>query len=345
MPTVTVDKKEFLESLNRVYPTKATSRLNDQLKCFCFQEDRVCTYNGQAGTVTACDLGGAEFCIQADRLWNVVNAMPGEMKLNFEDEQLIVSSGRNRTTLCTEANTGFPDIIPENSELFYDEHDLLEALLRVSFSIGYDPTKPELLGAAVIGNHIYASDGNRITRVDIKGNVAEALNIPASTIEHISKLGEPDYFFCANKSQIGCIYKDTQTVYVSSTLEGNFPVTMCEEVLKYSGDDYYIEFPEELEAAISRVSILVPADDPDIIIENTEDGLNIRTASELGDSNDWLDWNFTEKFMFAVHPAYMLATLKKCRNVDLTEVISGQGRFLQFFSEGFSHILGLKAIR
>lgn len=340
MKTTQVEKKDFLRKLRSCHNTVAGSKIVELQQCFCFRNGQLSAYNGYAGTITACDLDGMEFCVNATKLLNVVANLFDTIKLVLDESSLRISSGNNKTTLQVLPTRGFPELIPDQTDIYYDEDDLVTALAKVSFTVGNNMLKPELLGIALSGEYAYSSDGKRVTRYKLKKAVASTVCLPWSSVEQICKLGKPTYTFTTG-TQIGAFYEETKTIYSSNTMQSKFPVALVDKLFS-SEKKFPVTFPEELQGVLRRVRLLAPSSETDVVLQNTEDGvLTVKSHSESGSAQEDIKWNFKHPFAFAVDPDYLLTSLTKCSKADLTDIISGQKRKIWFTDGQFDHSLGL----
>jgi len=329
-----------------VRSTVSNSGLVQILQCFCFRKGFVSTFNGQAGTITALELGGMDFCIAEDKFYRLVSAMPETIQLSLgENGKLTVKSGSNKTDLNTIATRAFPDFLPKEILQYSFAPNFIEGLKRVAFSISSNATKANLMGAGVNGSHIYSADGLRISRFKIAAPVPCPLTIPADAVNHLIKLGQPEQLF-HTKSQIGAWYPNHRTHYVVACIAHEFPYAAADHAYQKIAGNIAADFPPEFSYALQRVALLCAEESSEVLIENTNDGLIISTASEEGSGREVLGWAYKEPFKFAANPKLLRQAFESSNKVDLTNVVKGDKRMLLFKSDdGFEHLLALMSMK
>lgn len=346
MSKVTFTKRDLMEALGRVRHTVTHNKMIQLHQCFCFRENKVSSYNGQAGTITSCPMDNADFCIQADKFYKIVQSLFDEITLEFKSDKLFIQSGKNKTQLGTLPTKGFPEIIPHDSENFCAAENLAEMLRKVAFTIGTNTTKPSLLGVGISGRYVYSSDGHRITRATLDAEATGSLSIPGEAVEHICRLGQPDYMFTSG-GIAGVIYGETKTVYITGCVAGNFPFATVDKMLSVEiNPKFLVELPEDLPGAVDRVGILAPSEGTDLIIENTNLGLIVSAkTTEIGSARELLEWDYKEPFKFAVRPSYLVDGFAKTRRADLQDVVEGGKRNIRFQEDGFDHLTALMLLK
>lgn len=343
---IVVAKKDLVNALDRVRSTVSSSKMIDYLRCFCFRQGCVQTYNGQAGTTTPIALDGADFCIEADKFYRLVSSLFDTIELELKEKgHLIVKSGKNKTTIAISETKAFPHPYTSTLQPFSDATNFVEGLRRVALSIGTNATKPELLGVGVRGDFVFSADGKRISRFRINKPIFGEANLPADAVNHLVRLGQPDRIQ-TNGNQIFAIYDATNTTYVSTLLAKPFPFAVAENAFTAARGDEDAELPGDFSYALDRVKLMAPEEDTDVILENSSIGLSVSTASEVGSGYELLDWTFQKPFKVCVDPSWLKKAVEASKTVDLKSALSEDARVLRFFHEdGFEHLLCLKALR
>lgn len=345
MPAITISKSDLLQALQKVRPTVANSQMVPILQTFCFKDGRVSSYNGMSGTTTKLDLGGADFALQADLFYRICSAMPGDITLDLSETSCTISSGSNKTKLCTLPTKGFPGIIPKDANNWYAGADFKSVLDKLAFNAGSNAMKPELMGIAFIDNYAYASDGKRISRQLMQESVAGPMMLPTAPVEHLRKLGQPDMMFCSGENQLGAHYKESKTIYVARVLASKFPVAAANTWLGELNSSNLYEFPDTFGEVVGRVKLLAAGDDRDVVIELRDRQLVVSTQSEGQAATELVPWDCPLSFRLAVDPYLLEEILGHTRKVDLTSVLVDKPTMLRFYDDGFDHALGLKHLR
>lgn len=344
---VTVSKKDLCEALSKVKHTVSGSEMIQILKCFSFKEGRVASSNGSAGTVTACDVGGAEFCVLADKFRAIAESMHAEIELEFFEGYLHIKSGKGTFKVGTFPTRGFPDMIPNDTERFCEATNFVEAIKRVEFTIGDNAIKQQLMGVGVCGNYVYSGDGKRISRMRLNSPATGQLTIPKQSVNHILSLGQPDYVF-RTRSLVGGLFSAKDTIYAANCVAEDFPFVHVDQVLANLSSGTWVEFPEDLPEAVHRVKLMAASEETQIIVTNKGMGLlEFEAKSEVGSAIDAVSWNCQDKFRFAVRPDWLVKAFEQSRRVDISDVIEGgRKHILRFASDdGFEHILALMILR
>lgn len=341
---VTVLKDDLVAALERVRWTVSDSKMIQLHQCFCFRAGTVAAYNGVAGTVTNFNLGDADFAVNADKFFRIISSLFDTIDLTFKkDGVLLIKSGGNETKLGTIVTKAFPDVKPKTMSSFCTAPNLIECLKSVAFTIGTNAMKPELMGVGIRGDGVYSCDIDRISRARLQSPAAGAVNIPAKSIEHICRLGNPDMMF-TSEGRVGVYHKSTETIYVSSMLAAGFPFEAADQVIKRNSGQHVTELPATLAESIARVTQLSDRENAEVIIEGDSEGVTVSCKSEEGTAREVVHCNLSQVFKIACRPNWFRQALGESSQMDLTTVMSGDQRSVRFYRENFDHILGLMAL-
>lgn len=345
-------KRDLLEALQRVKGTTADSKMIQLYKCFCFMKGKVLGYNGQAGTVTLSPLGmEADFCIEREIFYKQVSAMFDEIHITLDQNAIHMKSGSNKTKLQIIPTRGYPDIIPTDATEFCEASNVVSCLERVSFTIGTNASKPQLLGACLSGDYVYSSDGQRISRAKLNRPCSGGLTLPGPSVEQICKLGIAEQILTTRgvgglPTKAVFRYMQTNTFYVTAVLAAEFPCKSVDAMLAAPlNEEYTTDFPEEFPQAIDRISALTN-EDVGIVVQNIPGiGLYIKAATtDVGTAEETLVWDFKAPFKFGVRADRIKKAFMRTRKVDLSDVCVGQNRQIRFSDTDFDHILALMLV-
>jgi DNA polymerase III sliding clamp (beta) subunit (PCNA family) len=338
---VLLKKAEFVETLKKAYPTVADSETVQLLNCFIFKDGLLSTYSGEAGLVTLCDLGGMDFAVDADMFYRVINSLFDDIELEMGDGSILITSGENQTSLPTLPTKGFPDLLPKQYSKFTDAPDLRKAMEKVRFTVGTNAMQPVLLGLALSGSYAYSSDGLRISRCRFNGTAESYVSITAKSVDHIIKLGQPDFTFLS-AGIFGALWRDTKTTYICNILSYRFPIDVIDNLFAKKGNRI-ARFPDKLLDTLDRVRVVSELKDPQVVIQNDKGKLLVRSGVSNKSAKESLTWDYQEPFTFAASPKLLRDVLEVTKNVDLTDVVDGKSEKLRFFDDeiGFDHMLGL----
>ena len=229
------------------------------------------TFNSSAGTVTDFDLEGAEFAVPADRFYKLVKTLFDTIELELTPTgTLIVKSGSNKSKLNTAPVKGFPNFLPPSKEDFCDSPNFADALEAVSFVVGSNAAKPELMGVGIHKDHAYSGDGRRAARFRLETPSLGSVTIPSTSVESIIRLGNPSTITTNDLGRPNVIiaeYDQGRTLFITNVFQTNFPFNATDGVLKNASGKLKVEFPKELGDALSRVELMAPKDSFDVIVK------------------------------------------------------------------------------
>lgn len=312
-------------------------------RCFCFTDNKVSSFNGHAGLITKCDLNGLKFIVKAELFYNLIKSLDGEIELAVDVGALIIKSGKHKTKLSLYNSDSFFDVIPQNSEKFCDADNIIEAVKKVKFTISTNKMKPELCGVAFCNNYVYSCDNKRVTRVKLNSPANGYVNFPVSAIEVLESVGQPDYLFIAGNGLVGFLRASEKTVFTSSAQVGLIPVKAIDAVLEQPIKEWI--FPTGLIDVLKRLKLMMVNNlglsRMTVTMKDKKLTLHVQNQG-IGEAEESIDWtDGVPDFSFNVNPDSFLEVLKFTHCVDLTEVLTGQGRSLRFVAEGFDHVMGL----
>lgn len=347
--TVQVKRLDLLAALNKVRWTIGNTKAIPLNRCFCFRDGLVSSYDGMAGTVTACDVGGLEFTVPAETLFRIVQSMTSDLELSLRptaemtaSAPLFIKSGANETWVATYDPKMFPDLVPDKHTQLNVSDNFVEALSDAAFTAGHNVTKPQLLGLTVQNGYVYSSDGPRITRVKLNSTLEQTIRLPVHAVKHICQLGLPDYVF-TGEGLFGCRYSDSKTIYVTRVTDGDFPVSIVESMVLAA--PVLVELPEDIAKVVQRVAIMAPTMDPDLILESDGSKLSVRTRTQDGGASEDIEWVSGLVFKTAVRPRYLLEALTKTRSVDMAAVIEGKRPVVHFVADGIYHLMTTMVVK
>lgn len=339
---VILPKKEFLGVLAKVNPTVSASKMVPIYQCYCFRDGMISTYNGNSGTTTPSPLKEADFCVQANRFFKIIQYCDSEIELDFEanGKKLIIKSNKYKAELGTHVNRSFPEIVPGKMEHYSDADNFVVGLNAIAFSACLNPMKENLFGVTVCNHHLYSSDGIRISRYALNKPVNRPIVFPMFAVEQLIKMGQPDHLFTTG-NMVGALWKDSQTIYVSNTMVYKFPVNMVDDMLD-KNPTLTVEFPEEFLSAIARVKLLAPSEETHIVVSYEDKTLTVKAlTSDVGEAIEEISWECDYDFRFAIKPDFLEDGIKKTRRVDLGDILFGEARMIRFVEGKFDSLSGL----
>lgn len=345
---VNVRKIDLIEALDRVKPSVATNKMIQILTTFAFKGNHLFGYNGTSGTMTNNPLDGMSFCVEKELFYKIIAKMFDEIIIEQKEGKIVIKSGSNKTELQTINPLQYPDFLPKNTESFCQAPNLVNCLERVSFTMGTNPMKPQLLGACISNGYAYSSDGQRISRAKLNLPASGSLTIPAASVDHICKLGIADEITVERNSsgmptRASFYYTMKNTVYTTTVLAQDFPSATVDKMFSSPlNEKYTSQFPDELGEVIDRVSLLT-TDETGLIFSNDPGkGLHVQAMTkEIGEADEIIPWNFPYEFRFAARADRVKKAFERTQKVDLSDVIEGKKQTVRFSDDSFDHLLAL----
>jgi len=305
----------------------------------CFRNGYLFAFNGELGVGVHTGLP-LSCCIPADRIMRVVDSIPADADIVFEQHGSLVRvvSGSFRVTLQTHAAEPFPDILPKALLPLPKLDKLASEMKQVLFSAG----DKDLGGLGISGNHVYSTDGNRATRVRMSGMaVPEKIRISARTAKVFSSFGEPANWFYNNGSLLA-MYRDM--FVVARETAHKFPFGAIDQQIDRFGSPTILELPKGTAAAVSRVFSLTGSSTEKrrgIVLSADGSQLHIRLAvSEIGDAEESIAWLCPKPFEIRMSVDFLSEALAITRKVDFSGVLEGK-MHLRFVHGSFEHVVCL----
>lgn len=340
----TIQRVELLKALDRVRWTLSTNRVNEALTCFCFHDGLVTTYDGTAATETVCNMGGLEFCALGEKFFRLIYSLFDTIELKLENGRLDIKSGGNKTWMSVLPTDSFPNVVPKSYEKYCVAPNFLEAISAVSFSVGTNVQKKELLGLCMEGNYVYTSDGLRISRAKLLSPAGEQVKLNYKAIEQLIRLGRADFYFFG-EGLFGGFYPATNSLYFCTQLDTPpMPTKTINGLLDTLDPAYTLDLPKQLAQALQRSGIFAKDGDPEVILESSGGELKLSSQGDIGAAAEALPWPGAPEFRVAVKPAFLQAALARTEKINLTDVVAGSKRMLRFISPNLDHMVALRVL-
>lgn len=161
-------------------------------------------------------------CVPARLLVDLVNTMTGMITLEVRDNAVIVSSGKNESTVRTLAFEEAPELVnPPTDWQGVEAARFLKDIDRVALCAATEESRPILMGVLISPEFtLSAADGFRLATT---GPSDAGVIIPAKTLSLLPKALDGD-------GEIQCAFSDTQAAFragsvtvISQVISGNFP--------------------------------------------------------------------------------------------------------------------------
>lgn len=296
-------------------------------------------------TLTANDMElGIETTIEGEILEKGIIALDAKIFLEIvrklPDNDITIQTDENyKTTItCEKAkfniigksgeDFSYLPIIEREESISVSQFTLKEVVRQTIFSIS-DNDNNKLMGGElfdIAGNEmkVVSLDGHRISirKIDLKEEYNHRkVVVPGKTLNEISKIlsGDTDkyvnIFFTANH----IVFEFDDTVVVSRLIEGEY--FRIEQMLSTNYETKVSINKKELLSCIDRATLLVKeGDKKPIIINITDDGMELKINSALGSMNEEIDIQKEGKdLMIGFNPKFLIDALRVIddENVDL----------------------------
>lgn len=296
-------------------------------------------------TLTANDMElGIETTIEGEILEKGIIALDAKIFLDIvrklpENDITIQTDDNYKTTItCEKAkfniigksgeDFSYLPVIEREESISVSQFTLKEVVRQTIFSIS-DNDNNKLMGGElfdIAGNEmkVVSLDGHRISirKIDLKEEYnRRKVVVPGKTLNEISKIlsGDTDkyvnIFFTANH----IVFEFDNTVVVSRLIEGEY--FRIEQMLSSNYETKVSINKKELLSCIDRATLLVKeGDKKPIIINITDDGMELKINSALGSMNEEIDIQKEGKdLMIGFNPKFLIDALRVIddENVDL----------------------------
>ena len=346
-----VEQEKLVHVLDMVYKAVDPKNPVDMLRNFCFRDRLVAGYNSSFGISALLPTNDCEiplpFCVPADRMLGVVKCMSGTINCVLNKNSLMLTCGKNKTRMNVSSAVGYPSFVPQLPVVPILVHDgSLSSSLRLVHSIAnVAKSHTSIDGVGMRGKYVYWTDGVMLVRVGMDVSTNEEYVLSSGSIGAILAL--PDMGIVrTDGNRFVAEYLDGRVLLVSVLSATKYPFDHIDNVLAgHTRREYDCEFPRELAAGISRVCSVARSKDESqtITLESHGGILVVRcVGTEIGESVEEFDWECGHEFSIKVDSRYLLSALKHTRSANLTNVLSGDGRYVRFDTHNFTHLVALR---
>lgn len=332
-----IDLEVLWEEVERVKATLPSDNMVEVLTTLAYKGGKLLSFNGSTGTITPTvldDLG--DFCVPGKKWCSILSAVKGdgEGTITFADDWLHVRAGLFSTKIPVIRSEDYPDISPTNVTEVVSTPDLVDALRATLVFMEKDASKGPILNVGFFGGHAYSTDRRRVTR-SVVGDFGKPLTITQEAASQIVRLGNPD-FLGTCKGMLVAHYAQTNTTVISRQSASPFPFSAFEKVFQQD-IGAVAEIPASLRAAVDRVVSFAEDEEGTVVLEATGDHLKIFTAdTEKGGASDAVKFD-SPIFRVKLKGSSLRACLRQLKpsHVDLTDIVSGEGRQVVFSGPKF----------
>lgn len=329
--TISVNKTDFLSGIKAIKSSCGKMNLQPILGTIHIKTI------GQGLQLTATDIensartvieanvnGDYNFCVNADKLESIVNALSGIITIDLPDNIAIIKSGKTEFSLLTLNAEEYPepDFTLSEDKVVLSHDDFINGVNKTAFATAQE-TQNILAGVCFTfnkenGYEMAATDGNRLSRVIFDGvpmNREGQYSIPSNVLMNVAKsIGdEVELYFKENK----VIFKTKNYLYSSNIYSGQFP--------KYA---QLIPTDSPLKAVVKRSDLLHSLEKVAIMVDNRnnlttfnfkDNQLNLTTKTvDVGTAKDSFDIAFDGEIVIGFNYRFVLEAIKA---MDTDEIV------------------------
>lgn len=250
-------------------------------------------------------------------------------KLPDNDVTIVTDEKYNTFITCEKANFSIvgksaeefvylPNIERDNP-IVISQFTLKEVIRQTIFSIADNDNNKMMCGELFEINEdrlkVVSLDGHRISirNTDMKNSYdASKVIVPGKTLNEISKIltGEADKDVTIYFAQKHIIFEFDQTVVVSRLIEGDY--FKVDQMISSDYETKLTVNKKEFLSCIDRANLMVKeGDKKPIIIDITDESMELRISSTLGSMNEKLDIKKDGKdLMIGFNPKFLIDALK-----------------------------------
>jgi DNA polymerase-3 subunit beta len=334
---IRVEAQTFREALSKVYRVVSTRPVTPALGGVLVDSsgDKVCLSAtdlevGITATFSGEILEEGQVVLPGKVLYSIVRTLKGEVRLRTEGERALLQCGRSRFELSGFPPGDFP-FFPQEEEGFavlLPGELLKEALLRTSFAVSRDETRPVLTGVLFAFApgcfEVVATDGHRLSRnvFELPGIEKEARYVlPQKAVTELLRLlGKEDARFVPQNGSV--VFRIGETVLFSTLIEGEYPNYL--QVIPQSFVSRAWVLREELLEALERVA-LVTSGVPVVEVSFGGGMLRLRVTGDLGVAEEEVVGETEgDHLKVAFNVRYLLEALRVMRDERVELGLSGE---------------------
>lgn len=330
----TINREEFLKSINLVRPALASQAFVVSLTHVAFDDGMVMAYNDITSIGVACKFE-YDVCLPGDLLIKILNSLSAdELMVQKPDEATLqFVGGRSKFKIPLLQLDTFPFVLPDSPILNKIKltPDLISGIEKCLISVGTDPTHPAQMGVTLEeGGVLYSTNNFSISRYqsssDIKLAAGAPVILPTYFCQQLISLSR-----AFPKEPVEMEVRDTSItvwfgddIYLFTKLGDNDPLDFSRIIKKHCSDaaikEHAATIPEAFDSAFER-ALLIVADDLDRSSQITIDEEKLRIVTRSKTSSSETDDSMRFKGgaevdeEFYVDPALVIKASKICNKM------------------------------
>ena len=262
------------------------------------------------------------------KLYDIVSTLEKDrdVTISYEDEKVVISSGKTKMKISTLPSTEFPSTpsINEKDSFRVNTKEIVSMIEKTIFSVSSDDKNNVLNGLLWKKEKdsftIAATDGRRLAVISRKlasGNKQFKVIIPSRILDEVSSFirancdDRDEMSISISTNQVGFKIKDTE--FISRFIEGNFP--SYESIIPKNFEATAKVDSEKLTTATKR-AVIAGGDSKSGFVKYNfkKDVLTVNISVPTVDFEDQIDCSFSRKdgedFTIVYNPRFIIDILK-----------------------------------
>ena len=325
---ITVNKNEFLNAIRAVKTSCGKANIMPILSTLHLKT------LGQALQLTATDTifsartiiaanvtEQREFCINADKLENIVNALDDIITIDCPENVAIIKSGNTHfdVLILNTEDYPHPNFDLSDDKVVLSKDDFIKGVNKTTISTTIDN---QLLSGVCFtfdkenGYEMAATDGNRLSLVkfnDIEVDKEGQFVIPHTVLNNVIKCANSDIeiYFKDNRA----IFKTDNYVYSSNILSGKYP--MYAKLIPQEHSILAVIDKAELLKSLEKVAIMSDSRTNVTVFDFKDNNLHLTTSCESGKAEDTIPVNCNGELKIAFNFRFVLEGIKAMQSNEI----------------------------
>lgn len=256
--------------------------------------------------------------VSANLLKDIAARMPAGSLVSMEikDHDLIVKAGRQRYKIATLDADDFPELSAQGfeSEQQLDGETFAHILSRVKTAMSKEETRYYLKGIAMQYRDdalvFVATDGHRLVKESITGEIVQDVIIPDTAVHVIERLAGETDTVTLHVSETKIKLDAGDTVFTSKVIDGTFPDWT--RVVPPLSDNVMSADAGQINIAASGVAVVSDQRTKSVKLTMSPNSANlsVRGADNFGEGDVDCEWNGEDGFAIGLNAQYLSDVLK-----------------------------------
>lgn len=275
-----------------------------------------------------------DICVNADKLENIISRLDNLIKLDIEETNIIIKSGKTKFNCLYITGSEFPQnteiLFNEKNKIVLKKEDFINAINKVAYATAQDTTGNIIISGICmtlnkgIGYEFAATDGNRLSQVVIESediNINGKYAIPKKILLDASKIIDKQVEISFNDNKTISL-KTANYLFSSRLLNGDYPPY---NQLIPEGQPITVRIKkDELLKAIDTVSIMANDRTNIITLLFKDNELNLSCNCADGEAEEKIEVEYKQdELKIAFNFRYLIEGLRAINGDDLTFNMNG----------------------